>query len=213
MRRIIDREMLSRRKEVVLLFRKLLLLFDRNISDICVNFDYVIKNYSIYVRDQLDCVKNDCVSGYDGCYELSVDSDGYTFAELNSLSEISGIVSRLSSDELEGFTRAFAWRDEAVWNLYVEGFLWLSSVGKVKSLFFTKSAMKKRIANSKEFLQRLSNGARERYLVKIEESLVADIYFGLRLVYLIERSRSGLRRYLYATPAERLMQKVVSREK
>ena len=212
-RRIIDRDMLSRRKEVVLLFRKLLLLFDRNISDICVNFDYVIKNYSIYVRDQLDCVKNDCVSGYNGCYELSVGADGYTFAELNSLSEISGIVSRLSSDELEGFTRAFAWRDEAVWNLYVEGFLWLSSVGKVKSLFFTKSAMKKRIANSKEFLQRLSNGVRERYLVKIEESLVADIYFGLRLVYLIERSRSGLRRYLYATPAERLMQKVVSREK
>ena len=212
-RRIIDGEMLSRRKEVVLLFRKLLLLFDRNIADICVNFDYVINNYSSYVGDQLDCTKNDCGSGYNGCYELPGGSDGYMFAELNSLSEISGIVSRLSSDELEGFTRAFAWRDEAVWNLYVEGFLELSAVGRAESLFFTKSAMKTRIANSKEFLRRVSNGARDRYLVKVEESLVADIYHGLRLVYLIERSRSGLRRYLYATPAERLMQKVVNREK
>ena len=212
-RRIIDGEMLSRRKEVVLLFRKLLLLFDRNISDICVNFDYVINNYSMYVRDQLDCAKNDRGSGCNGCYELPGGSDGYLFAELNGLSEMSGIVSRLSSDELEGFTRAFAWRDEAVWNLYVEGFLWLSAVGRVESHFFTKSAMKTRIANSKELLRRVSNGARERYLVKIEESLVVDIYSGLRLVYLIERSRSGLRRYLYATPAERLMQKVVDREK
>jgi len=135
------------------------------------------------------------------------------FAELNSLSEMSDIVSRLSSDELEGFTRAFAWRDEAVWNLYVEGFLWLSPVGSVEARFFTKSAMKKRIANSREFLRRVSNRALERYLVNIEESLVADIYSGLRLVYLIERSRSGLRRYLYATPAERLMQKVVNRDK
>lgn len=212
-RRIIDGEMLSRRKEVVLLFRKLLLLFDRNISDICENFDYVINNHSTYLRDQLDCVKNDCGSGYNGCNDLLGGSDGYMFAELNSLSEMSDIVSRLSSDELEGFTRAFAWRDEAVWNLYVEGFLWLSAVGRVESLFFTKSAMRKRIANSKEFVRRVSNGVRERYLVKIEESLVADIYSGLRLVYLIERSRSGLRRYLYAMPAERLMQKVVNREK
>ena len=212
-RRIIDGEMLSRRKEVVLLFRKLLLLFDRNIYDICVNFDYVINNYSIYVRDQLDCAKNDCGSGCNDCYELPGRSGGYMFAELNSLSEMSDIVSRLSSDELEGFTRAFAWRDEAVWNLYVEGFLWLSPVGSVEARFFTKSAMKKRIANSREFLRRVSNRALERYLVNIEESLVADIYSGLRLVYLIERSRSGLRRYLYATPAERLMQKVVNRDK
>ena len=210
---MIDGEMCSRRKEVVLLFRKLLLWFDRNIADICVNFDYVINNYSIYLRDQLDCAKNDCDSGYNGCYELPDGPDGYMFAELNGLSEMSGIVSRLSSDELEGFTRAFAWRDEAVWNLYVKEFSRISAAERVESLFFTKSAMKKRIANSKGFLRRVSNGARERYLVKIEESLAEDIYSGLRLVYLIERSRSGLRRYLYATPTERLMQKVVNREK
>lgn len=211
-RRIIDAEMRSRRKEVVLLFRELLLWFDRNIYDICVNFDYVINNYSPYVRDQLDCAKNDCGSGHTGCSELLDDSDGYVFAELNSLSEMSGIVSRLSSDELEGFTRAFAWRDEAVWNLYVDGFLRLSNTGSIESLCFTKSAMKKRIADLKECLRGISNEARERRLVKIEEDLVVDIYSGLRLVYLIERSRSGLRRYLYATPAERLMQKVVNRE-
>jgi hypothetical protein len=212
-RRIIDGEMRSRRKEVVLLFRHLLLLFDRNICDICVNFDYVIKIYSIYIRDQLDCVKNYCGSGYNDCYELSGRSDGYTFAELSSLSEMSGIVSRLSSDELDGFTHAFARRDEAVWNLCEDGFPSLSAVGNVESLFFTKSAMKKRIAKSKNFLRGVSNSARERHLVNIEESLVKDIYFGLRLVYLIDRSRSGLRRYLYATPAERLMQKVVHRDK
>ena len=212
-RRIIDGEMRSRRKEVVLLFRDLLRWFDRNIVDICKNFDYVINNHSTYLRGQLDYVKNDCGSGYNGCNDLPSGSDGYMFAELNSLSEMSDIVSRLSSDELEGLTRAFAWRDEAVWNLYVDGFIRISAAESIESLFFTESAMKKRLENLKQFLRRLSNDARERHLAKIQESVVADIYSSLRLVYLIERSRSGLRRYLYATPAERLMQTVVNREK
>ena len=164
-------------------------------------------------REAFACVTADSRTGCEWGRSVADVVDGYSFVEFDDLCELSNIVCKLRGEELEWFTRVFAWRNEATWYLYLFEFGNFTSVKSLESALFTKSAMQNWIANSIGSMQKLNAKQAERIRVDAEERLVSSIYFGLRLLYVIDRSRTALRRSLYSTPSARLMQKVVSREK
>lgn len=212
-KKMVDLSLRPHREKVVLLYKELLLWFDRNIYDLCKNYDYVVSNYSMFVREKMECVTVDSGTGGEwGCRVVDA-VDGYSFVEFDDLCELSNIVCKLRGEELEWFTRVFSWRNEATWYLYLFEFDNFTSVESLESALCTKSAMRKWIANLIGSIQNLNAKQAERFRVETEERLVSKIYFGLRLLYVIDRSRTALRRSLYSTPSARLMQKVVTREK
>lgn len=212
-KKMVDLSLRPHREKVVLLYKELLLWFDRNILDLCKNFDYVVSNYSEFVRETLACVTADSGTGCEWGCSVADAVDGYSFVEFDDLCELSNIVCKLRGEELEWFTRVFSWRNEATWYLYLFEFDDFTSVESLESALFTKSGMQNWVANSIGSMRKLNAKQAERFRIKIEERLVSKIYFGLRLLYVIDRSRTALRRSLYSTPSVRLMQKVVSREK
>lgn len=212
-KKMVDLSLRPHREKVVLLYKELLLWFDRNILDLCKNFDYVVSNYSEFVRETLACVTADSGTGCEWGCSVADAVDGYSFVEFDDLCELSNIVCKLRGEELEWFTRVFSWRNEATWYLYLFEFDDFTSVESLESALFTKSGMQNWIANPIGSMRKLNAKQAERFRIKIEERLVSKIYFGLRLLYVIDRSRTALRRSLYSTPSVRLMQKVVSREK
>lgn len=221
-RRLVENESLVYRKEVVLLYEKLLLWFERNAYDICLNFEYVVAVRSSLVELQIKRLFPESQS-FDGVEFLRVvestdyiferEFREYDFLEIADTQELCDLVGRLSDDELDRFVREFSVYDEDIWDLYRRGFRWLRTVETVERSLFTKRGVRSWIEDREPYAGVVGQDVIGERKQQLESSLVSEIYEGLELLFRVERAMAALRRYLYSSRTEMLILKVLSREK
>ena len=221
-RRLLEKESIVYRKEVVLSYEELLFWFERNAYDICRNFVYLVSVRSSLVELQMRRLFPDSQS-FDDVESLRADEfndfdfkeefDGYGFLENVDLQELCDIVERLSGDKLERFVREFSVYDEDIWDLYYHGFRKLNSVKTVERSLFTKRGVCSWIEEEKPCVGVVGQDVIVRRKKKVEWSLASGIYAGLELLFSIDRAMASLRRYLYSSRTETFILKVLSRDK
>lgn len=221
-RRLVEKESIVYRKEVVLLYEELLLWFERNAYDICLNFEYLVGVRSSLVELQMRRLFSDSQSFDDveflrgdefNDFVFKEEFDGYGFLENVDLQKLCEIVEKLSSDKLERFVRVFSVYDEDMWDLYYHGFRKLNSVETVERSLFTKRGVRSWIEEEKPCVGVVGQDVIGRRKKKVEWSLASGIYAGLELLFSIDRAMTSLRRYLYSSRTETLILKVLSRDK
>jgi hypothetical protein len=219
---LVEKEGIIYRKEVVLLYEKLLFWYERNAYDICLNFEYVVGVRSSLVELQIRRLFPNLQSS-DGVGFLRVEEfndyiferelSGYNFLEIADLQELCDLVQRLSADELDRFVRAFSVYDEDIWDLYYRGFRRLRTVETVERSLFTKYGVRSWIEEWEPYLWAVDRDVVDSRKELLESSLALRIYEGLELLFSIDRAMTSLRRYLYSSRAETLILKVLSRDK
>ena len=137
----------------------------------------------------------------------------YDFLEIADTQELCDLVGRLSDDELDRFVREFSVYDEDIWDLYRRGFRWLRTVETVERSLFTKRGVRSWIEDREPYAGVVGQDVIGERKQQLESSLVSEIYEGLELLFRVERAMAALRRYLYSSRTEMLIQKVLSREK
>lgn len=221
-RRLVEKESIVYRKEVVLLYEELLFWFERNAYDICLNFEYLVDVRSSLVELQMRRLFSDSQSFDDveflrgdefNDFVFKEEFDGYDFLENVDLQKLCEIVEKLSSDKLERFVRVFTVYDEDIWDLYYHGFRKLNSVETVERSLFTKRGVRSWIEEEKPCVGVVGQDVIGRRKKKVEWSLASGIYAGLELLFSIDRAMTSLRRYLYSSRTEMFVLKVLSRDK
>lgn len=221
-RRLVEKEGIIYRKEVVLSYEKLLFWYERNAYDICLNYEYIVRVRSSLVESSIRRLFPNLQSS-DGVGFLSEEEfndyifeeelRGYNFLEIADLQELCDLVQKLSADELDRFTRAFSVYDEDIWDLYYRGFRRLRNVETVERSLFTKNGVRSWIEKWEPYLWAVDRDVVGRRKELLESSLASGIYEGLELLFSIDRAMTSLRRYLYSSRTETLILKVLSRDK
>lgn len=122
------------------------------------------------------------------------------------------IVSGLLSDKLHRYSRMLACRDYDLWELYWN-LLSLKESKKVHWLFYTRSGVEDYISGLAELSHDIDKEMFEEER-KYESSILAsDIYKKLEILYSLKRGSDALRKYLYSSRTEKVLVRVLQKEK
>ena len=211
-RKIIDKERNKHLEESVLLYEKLMLWIDKNLYDISNNYDYVVGVQNSIVSMRMEKrVPNYFSLVYVPIYGMNK-INNFQFIELSEADDFTRIVNELLSDKLRRYSRMLARRDynllELYWNL-----LSLKDSKKVHWSFYTRSGVEDYISAMTELPHDINKEMFEEER-KHESSILAnDIYKKLELLYSLKRGSDALRKYLYSSRTEKVLVRVLQKEK
>ena len=211
-RKIIDKERNKHLEESVLLYEKLMLWIDKNLYDISNNYDYVVGVQNSIVSLRME----KRVPNYFSLVSVPIYGmnkiNNFQFIELSEADDFTRIVNDLLSDKLRRYSRMLACRDydlrELYWNL-----LSLKDSKRVHWSFYTRSGVEDYISAMTELPHDINKEMfkEER---KCESSILAsDIYKKLELLYSLKRGSEALRKYLYSSRTEKVLVRVLQKEK
>lgn len=211
-RKIIDKERNKHLEESVLLYEKLMLWIDKNLYDISNNYDYVVRVQNSIVSMRME----KRVPNYFSMIRVPIYGrnkiNNFQFIELSEADDFTRIVNDLLSDNLRRYSRMLARRDynllELYWNL-----LSLKDPKRVHWSFYTRSGVEDYISAMTELPHDIN---REKFKEerKHESSILAsDIYKKLELLYSLKRGSDALRKYLYSSRTEKVLVRVLQKEK
>lgn len=128
------------------------------------------------------------------------------------VSDFTQIVSELLSDKLHRYSRMLACRDYDLWELYWH-LLSLKDSKRVHWLFYTRSGVEDYISAMAELPHDLDKEMFEEER-KYESSILAsDIYKKFEILYSLKRGSEALRKYLYSSRTEKVLVRVLQKEK
>ena len=210
-RKIIDKESNKHLEESVLLYENLKLWIDKNLYDISNNYGYVIRVQKSIVSSRMKKrVPN--YSSLMGDTYIMMKNNNFQFIELPEVDDFTQIVNNLLSDKLHRYSRLIAHRDYDLWKLYWE-LLSLKDSKKVHWLFYTRSGVEDYISGLAELSNDIDKEMFEEER-KYESSILAsDIYKKLELLYSLKRGSEALRKYLYSSRTEKVLVRVLQKEK
>lgn len=211
-RKIVDREGTKRLEETVLLYEELMSWIDQNLYEISQNYDYVVRAQKSIVEIRLE----KRISNYNALkdrlnYSL-LQIDNYRFIELPEVKDLVKVINKLLSDRLCRFTRLVALKSYAIWELYWE-LSSLKDLDRAHYSFYTKCGMVNDISNRSKVFRDVTekNLEKERGL---ESSILAgDIYKNLKMLYVLKRGSDALRKYLHSSRTEKVLIRVLQKEK
>lgn len=211
-RKIIDKERNKHLEESVLLYEKLMLWIDKNLYDISNNYDYVVRVQKSIVSSRMKKSFPNYSSLTGSTHIFMKKSDNFQFIELPGVSDFTQIVSGLLSDKLHRYSRMLACRDYDLWELYWN-LLSLKESKKVHWLFYTRSGVEDYISGLAELSHDIDKEMFEEER-KYESSILAsDIYKKLEILYSLKRGSEALRKYLYSSRTEKVLVRVLQKEK
>lgn len=211
-RKIIDKERNKHLEESVLLYEKLMLWIDKNLYDISNNYDYVVRVQKSIVSSRMKKSFPNYSSLTGSTHIFMKKSDNFQFIELPGVSDFTQIVSGLLSDKLHRYSRMLACRDYDLWELYWN-LLSLKESKKVHWLFYTRSGVEDYISGLAELSHDIDKEMFEEER-KYESSILAsDIYKKLEILYSLKRGSDALRKYLYSSRTEKVLVRVLQKEK
>ena len=216
-RKIINKERNKHLEESVLLYEKLMLWIDKNLYEISNNYDYVIRvQKSIVSLRMKKRVPNYFLLTGASPYSIPRyrrnEINNFRFIELPEADEFAQIVGELLSDKLRRYSRALACRDYDLWELYWN-LLSLKDSKKVHWLFYTRSGVEDYISAMTELPHDINKEMFEEERKHESSILARDIYEKLELLYSLKRGSEALRKYLYSSRTEKVLVRVLQKEK
>lgn len=211
-RKIIDKERNKHLEESVLLYEKLMLWIDKNLYDISNNYDYVVGVQNSIVSLRME----KRVPNYFSLVSVPIYGmnkiNNFQFIELSEADDFTRIVNDLLSDKLRRYSRMLACRDydlrELYWNL-----LSLKDSKRVHWSFYTRSGVEDYISAMTELPHDINKEMFEEER-KYESSILAsDIYKKFEILYSLKRGSEALRKYLYSSRTEKVLVRVLQKEK
>ena len=211
-RKIVDKERNKRLEESVLLYEKLMLWIDKNLYDISNNYDYVVRVQKSIVSLRMEKRVPNCFSPVGVPPYRRNKINNLRFIELPEADDFTRIVDGLLSDELRRYSRMLACRDYDLWELYW-GLLSLRDSKKVHWSFYTRSGVEDYISGLTELPHDIDKEMLEEERKYESAILVSDIYKKLELLYSLKRGSDALRKYLYSSRTEKVLERVLQKEK
>lgn len=212
-RKVIDKENGQYFEEVILLFEKLLIWVNHHIYQISKNFDYVINCQDSIIEMFLEKKIPNYMSLTEKKYYRPKGIEGFSFLDIANLSELEEIVTKLTSDRLIKFTRIFAVNRFDIWQFYLRDFNSLSEEEEIEKLFYTQKGMASKLANRYTYPYDVTKDKLEQKRKEELLCLSCSIYSDLELLYRLMRMKNSLRSYLYSSRMERLILKVLNKDK
>lgn len=212
-RKVIDKENGQYFEEVILLFEKLLIWVNHHIYQISENFDYVINCQDLIIEVFLEKEIPNYVSLTEKKYYRTEGIEEFNFLEISDLSELREIVTRLMSDRLIKFTRIFSINRFDIWQFYLRDFDSLSEEEEIEKLFYTQKGMASKLAKRYTYSYDVTKDKLEQERKKEQSCLSWSIYNNLESLYRLMRMRNSLRSYLYSSRMERLILKVLNKDR
>ena len=212
-RKVIDKENGQYFEEVILLFEKLLIWVNHHIYQISENFDYVINCQDLIIEVFLEKEIPNYVSLTEKKYYRTEGIEEFNFLEISDLSELREIVTQLMSDRLIKFTRIFSINRFDIWQFYLRDFDSLSEEEEIEKLFYTQKGMASKLAKRYTYSYDVTKDKLEQERKKEQSCLSWSIYKNLESLYRLMRMRNSLRTYLYSSRMERLILKVLNKDR
>ena len=210
-RKIIDKERNKHLEESVLLYEKLMLWIDKNLYDISNNYGYVIRVQKSIVSSRMKKRVPNYSSLTGGTYVM-MRNNNFQFIELPEADDFTRIVNDLLSDKLRRYSRMLARRDynllELYWNL-----LSLKDPKRVHWSFYTRSGVEDYISAITELPHDINKEKFKEERKHESYILASDIYKKLELLYSLKRGSDALRKYLYSSRTEKVLVRVLQKEK
>ncbi|MBF1661726.1 MAG: hypothetical protein HXO59_08485 [Rothia mucilaginosa] len=210
-RKIIDKERNKHLEESVLLYEKLMLWIDKNLYDISNNYGYVIRVQKSIVSSRMKKRVPNYSSLTGGTY-IMMRNNNFQFIELPEADDFTRIVNDLLSDKLRRYSRMLARRDynllELYWNL-----LSLKDPKRVHWSFYTRSGVEDYISAITELPHDINKEKFKEERKHESYILASDIYKKLELLYSLKRGSDALRKYLYSSRTEKVLVRVLQKEK
>lgn len=210
-RKIIDKERNKHLEESVLLYEKLMLWIDKNLYDISNNYGYVIRVQKSIVSSRMKKRVPNYSSLTGGTY-IMMRNNNFQFIELPEADDFTRIVNDLLSDKLRRYSRMLARRDynllELYWNL-----LSLKDPKRVHWSFYTRSGVEDYISAITELPHDINKEKFKEERKHESYILASDIYKKLELLYSLKRGSEALRKYLYSSKTEKVLVRVLQKEK
>jgi hypothetical protein len=212
-RKVIDKENGQYFEEVILLFERLLIWVNHHIYQISENFDYVINCQDLIIEVFLEKEIPNYVSLTEKKYYRTEGIEEFNFLEISDLSELREIVTQLMSDRLIKFTRIFSINRFDIWQFYLRDFDSLSEEEEIEKLFYTQKGMASKLAKRYTYSYDVTKDKLEQERKKEQSCLSWSIYKNLESLYRLMRMRNSLRTYLYSSRMERLILKVLNKDR
>lgn len=211
-RKIIDKESNKRLEESVLLYDNLMLWINENLYDISNNYDYVIRvqNSIVSLRMEKRVPNYFSLTGIPPYMRNKICN--FQFIDLPEVDDFAQIVNELLSDNLDRYSRLIAYRNYDLWELYW-GISSLNESEKVHRSFYTRSGVKDYISGIAELPYDINKEMFEGERNLESSILVSDIYKKLKLLYTLKRGSDALRKYLYSSRMEKVLVRVLQKEK
>lgn len=211
-RKIIDKERNKHLEETVLLYEKLMLWIDENLFDISNNYDYVIRVQKSIVSERMKKRVPNYSLLTGNTHFIMKKNDNFQFIELPGVNDFAQIVSELLSDKLHRHSRILACRDYDLWELYWN-LLSLKDSKRVHWSFYTRSGVDDYISAMTELPYDINKEMFEEERKRESSILASDIYKKLELLYSLKRGSEALRKYLYSSRTEKVLVRVLQKEK
>lgn len=212
-RKIIDKKNSQYFEKVVLLYEQLLIWIDRHIYKISENFDYVINCQDSIAEVFLKKEVPNYIALVGKQYYIPREIETFRFVEIADLTELKEIITELSSDSLERFTRMFSVKRFDIWYLYFWDFRSLRDEERIERVFYTKKGMISKLDNRRTYSRNFTQKQLEKERKDEQFRLSRSIYDDLELLYRLKRTSNSLRTYLYSSRMERLILKALSKDK
>lgn len=211
-RKIIDKESNKRLEESVLLYENLMLWINENLYDISNNYDYVIRvqNSIVSLRMEKRVPNYFSLTGIPPYMRNKICN--FQFIDLPEVDDFAQIVNELLSDNLDRYSRLIAYRNYDLWELYW-GISSLNESEKVHRSFYTRSGVEGYISGIAELPCDINKEMFEGERNFESSTLADDIYKKLKLLYTLKRGSDALRKYLYSSRTERVLVRVLQKEK
>ena len=211
-RKIIDREGNRRLEETVLLYEELLSWIDQNLYKISQNYDYVIRIQDLIVEMRVEKKISNYSALKDRLNYSFLQIDNYRFIKLPEVDDLVEVINKLLSDRLYRFTRVVALKSYAIWELYWE-LLSLKDLDRAHYSFYTKCGMVNDISNRSKVLRYVTEKNLEKEQEYESSTLAHDIYRNLKMLYILKSGSDALRKYLYSSRTEKVLVRVIQKEK
>ena len=117
------------------------------------------------------------------------------------------------SDRLIKFTRIFSINRFDIWQFYLRDFDSLSEEEEIEKLFYTQKGMASKLAKRYTYSYDVTKDKLEQERKKEQSCLSWSIYKNLESLYRLMRMRNSLRTYLYSSRMERLILKVLNKDR
>lgn len=211
-RKIIDKENNKHLEETVLLYKDLKLWIDKNLHDISNNYEYVMGVQKTIVSMRMEKRVPNYFSLTGENRFMMKKNNNLQFIDLPEVEDFIQIVNKLLNDSLHGYSEAIARSGYDLWELY-QKLLLLTESEKVHWSFYTRSGVEYYISG----MAKLSHDINKEIFKKEYESessnLASGIYKKLQLLYTLERGRDALGKYLYPSRTEKVLVRVLQKEK
>lgn len=211
-RKIVSKEGNKRLEESVLLYEELMAWIDQNLYRISENYNCAILNQENIVELRLKKVFSNYSSVKKG-YSYGISRiDNYGFQDIDGVEDISQIVNRLREDRLIEYSWLIAVQKHDIWRFYIDLIL-LGDPKIINRILYTRSGMVDDMSRRSRFLQEATEEILDARRKDSRDDLAREIYANLKRIYVLKRGSDAIRKYLYSSRTEKVLVRVLQKEK